>query len=369
MQSVRLKGVAKVTARLASGKRETYWYAWRGGPRLQGKPGSAEFIAAYAEAHKNRTKPREGSLAGLVGLYKASPEWKSNAASTKLQWSRWLDRISDATGPTAIGDFDIGALNDPDVREDLLAWRDQWADRPRSADYAMQVLSRVLSWSVDRRKLKINAAEGTEDLYVNNRADQIWTEDELALCVLGAESPEVAFILALACLTGLRREDLAELSWEHVGDVAIVKPTHKSGGAEVATVPLLAETKLLLEEIKARQARRQDEIRAAAIARDRPVPNFESRVLTNTRARPWTPSGLSHAVIDMRRPFGLTKRLHDARGTFGTRLRHASLTASEIADVLGWAEDRVKRLLATYIDRDAIVRGIAERIARNESRA
>jgi integrase len=367
--SVRLKGVAKVTARLASGARATYWYAWRGGPRLAGKPGSPEFVASYTKAVQSRTSPPAGSLAGLVALYKASPEWKSNAASTKAEWSRWLDRISDADGELAIGDFSLGALNDPDVREDILAWRDQWADRPRSADYAMQVLSRVLSWSVDRRKLKINAAEKVEDLYVNNRADQIWTDDELALVALGADSPEQGFVLALACLTGLRREDLADLTWDHVSDFAIVMPTHKSGGAETATVPLLAETKLLLAEIRAQQSRRQQEIRDTAARKDRGAPNFAPNVLTNTRARPWTPSGLSHAVLDLRTPFGLTKRLHDARGTFGTRLRHAGLTAPEIADVLGWAEDRVVRLLSTYVDRDTIVRAIAERIARNESRA
>ena len=46
------------------------------------------------------------------------------------------------------------------------------------------------------------------------------------------------------------------------------------------------------------------------------------------------------------------------------RLRRAGLTASEIADVLRWEEDRVTRLLSTYVDRDSIVRSIAERIGR-----
>jgi hypothetical protein len=46
MVKVELKGVAKVTS-----KRRTYWYAWRGGPRLRGEPGSPEFITSYHEAH------------------------------------------------------------------------------------------------------------------------------------------------------------------------------------------------------------------------------------------------------------------------------------------------------------------------------
>jgi len=42
MVRVDLKGVAKVTT-----KGRTYFYAWRGGPRLRGQPGSSEFMASY----------------------------------------------------------------------------------------------------------------------------------------------------------------------------------------------------------------------------------------------------------------------------------------------------------------------------------
>ena len=45
MVAVKLKGVHKVTA-----KGRTYFYAWRGGPRLPGEPGSPEFIEALAAA-------------------------------------------------------------------------------------------------------------------------------------------------------------------------------------------------------------------------------------------------------------------------------------------------------------------------------
>jgi hypothetical protein len=52
-------------------------------------------------------------------------------------------------------------------------------------------------------------------------------------------------------------------------------------------------------------------------------------------------------VVDAKTTAGIDKHLHDARGTFGTRLRKAGLTAPEIADVLAWEEERVERLLAT----------------------
>jgi hypothetical protein len=49
MVKVELRGVAKVTA-----KGRTYYYAWRGGPRLTGEPGSQEFLASYNEANADR---------------------------------------------------------------------------------------------------------------------------------------------------------------------------------------------------------------------------------------------------------------------------------------------------------------------------
>jgi hypothetical protein len=55
MVRVNLKGIAKVTA-----KGRTYWYAWRGGPRLRGEPGSAEFVQSYNEAIENRRTPDDG---------------------------------------------------------------------------------------------------------------------------------------------------------------------------------------------------------------------------------------------------------------------------------------------------------------------
>ena len=47
---VRLKGVNSRTKRLADGSLKTYYWAWKGGPPLPGKPGSPEFIAAYNAA-------------------------------------------------------------------------------------------------------------------------------------------------------------------------------------------------------------------------------------------------------------------------------------------------------------------------------
>jgi hypothetical protein len=51
---VNAKGLHWTVATLADGTKRTYWYAWRGGPRLIGEYGSPEFIASYNAAIATR---------------------------------------------------------------------------------------------------------------------------------------------------------------------------------------------------------------------------------------------------------------------------------------------------------------------------
>ena len=78
MVKVDLKGVAKVTA-----KGRTYWYAWRGGPRLRGEPGSPEFMASYHGAIEERRTPDQAQFRAIITAYKASDDYKKLADTTK----------------------------------------------------------------------------------------------------------------------------------------------------------------------------------------------------------------------------------------------------------------------------------------------
>src|SRR5579862_3634836 len=88
MVKVNLRGLAKVVS-----KGRTYWYAWRGGPRLRGEPGSPEFIASYNQAIEDRRIPEPGRFKAVVTRYRASDDYKGLAESTRKNWSPWLDRI------------------------------------------------------------------------------------------------------------------------------------------------------------------------------------------------------------------------------------------------------------------------------------
>ena len=169
-----LKGAFKVTA-----KGRTYWYAWRGpplGPRLQGAPGSPEFHASYVEAHAAFRVPDTGRFDSLVAAYKASDDYKTLAPSTKKAWTPWLDRIADHFGELRIAQFE----RPQKIRPIIVRWRSRWADKPRTADYALQVLSRVLSHAVDPLgKLAGNPCEGLKRLYDTDRSEIIWTDKDM----------------------------------------------------------------------------------------------------------------------------------------------------------------------------------------------
>jgi integrase len=338
MVKVELKGIAKITA-----KGRTYWYAWRGGPRLRGEPGSPEFMASYHEAVENHRMPDAARFRSLIVLYKASADYKKLAASTAKNWAPWLDRIADHFGDLRIAQFDRPEKIRPFIRR----WRNRWADKPRTADYGMQVLSRVLSHAVDPLgKLASNPCEGIKQLYTGSRSDVIWTAADIA-ALKQTCSAEIAQAVDVAVHTGLRLGDLLCLSWSHVRTDAIVIPTGKSKYRREAIIPLYDALRTVLANI----------------------PKRSPTVLTNSQHRPWTRDGLGSSFNKAKFAAGLADRdlhFHDLRGTAATRFYTAGLSERVIAEIMGWEEEHVARIIRHYVDRSAATKAIIAQL--NERR-
>jgi integrase len=322
---VELRGIAKVTA-----KGRTYYYAWRGGPRLRGEPGSPEFHASYNEAVESRRIPEPGQFKSLVIQYKASSEYKKLADTTRKNWSPWLDHIADYFGDLRIVQFDRPEKIRPVIRR----WRNQWANKPRTADYGMQVLSRLLSHAVDPLgKIASNPCEGIKQLYSSDRAEIIWTDSDIA--DLKRTCPvEVAHAVDLASHTGLRLSDLLRLSWSHVGEDAIVFATGKSRGRREAIIPLYDDLRNVLASI----------------------PKRSPTILSNQLFRPWKSNGFGTAFNRAKIRAGMNDRdlhFHDLRGTAATKFYIAGLSIRVIAEILAWSEDQVERIIRRYVGRAA----------------
>lgn len=324
-------------------KLKEYWYAWRNGPRLHSKPDTPAFVQELADAVAARNAPDHSKLAGLIAQYRASDEFAGLADSTKELWLPWLDKIRDHFGSLSLRQFDRAA-----TKRDIRRWHSSKKATPRVADTGLQVLSRVLSFGVAEGKLGSNQCEGIPHLYHSNRADLIWTSDDLRV-LLAHASPEVAQVVKLAALTGLRRGDLLKLAWSHVhldGNYIELK-TAKSRGRRSVLIPITPELRATLEAIPKRAA----------------------TVLTSSKKRPWTGDGFGSSWWKTQQDAGLgdsALTFHDLRGTAATNFFRAGFTNREIAETLGWSEERVERLIERYVKRDEIIK---DRIKRLEQAA
>jgi integrase len=337
MVKIDLLGIAKVTA-----KGHTYYYAWRGGPRLRGEPGSPEFMQSYNEAIADRRITDDGRFRFLVAAYKAGA-FDKLAPSTRKLWGPWLDQIADYFGELRITQFD----RPHKIRPVILRWRNQWTDKPRTADYGLQVLSSVLAHAVDPLgKIAGNPCEGIKRLYTGDRSEIIWTEADIAR-VKAMCSPEITHAIDLAASTGLRRGDLLRLAWSHVSDDAITIKTGKSGGKVEAMIPLYDA----LRDVLAR------------------IPKRSPTILTNSLGRPWTPEGCATSFNRAKVRAGMADanlHFHDLRGTAATRFYTAGLPERVIAEIMGWQEETVAKIIRRYVGRSAATKALIATLNRNE---
>lgn len=322
---VRLKGLNSKTKVLADGTKRTYWYAWKGGPRIEGKPGTPEFMASYNAAVTARRTPAAGTLFSIMQGFQASDAFLSLRESTRRDYVRYIKLIE-----VEFGDFPLGALTDRRTRGEFMAWRDRLALRSRrQADYAWSVLARILSWALDRGLILANPCERGGRLYRAARADKVWTDaDEAAF--LGRAPTHLHLPLMLALWTGQRQGDLLRLPWSAY-DGSTIRLMQGKTGARVV-VPVGGPLKAMLD----------------ATERKSPV------ILLNSDRRPWTSDGFRTSWGKACKAAGITGlTFHDLRGTAVSRLALAGCSEAEIATLTGHALTNVRSILDShYLNRD-----------------
>ncbi len=322
---VRLRGINAVTKKLADGRAVTYWYVWKGGPRLVGEPGTPEFIASYNAAVAQRRPAQAGTLLGILIDYQRSAEFLSLAEYTRRDYKKLIKAIE-----AEFADFPLAALADKRTRGEFLAWRDRLSVHSRrQADYAIAVLARVLAWALDRGLVEVNPAARANKLYRSKRVDNVWTaDDEKAFLAKAPEHLRRAITLAL--WTGQRQGDLLRLPWSAY-DGERIRLKQRKTGARV-TLPVGAPLKAVLDTTK-RQA---------------------VTVLTTEAGTSWTESGFRASWRTACKRAGITGlTFHDLRGTAVTRLALAGCSEAEIATITGHSLRDVGAILdAHYLKRD-----------------
>ncbi|QSR15651.1 tyrosine-type recombinase/integrase [Novosphingobium sp. KA1] len=330
---VRIKGLHKVNAKLASGKRVTYYYAWRGGPRLEGEPGSPEFMSNYNAAIARQRNRNEDLLISVLDRFEESSEFAALAERTRKDYRRQLIVIE-----REFADFPIAALEDRRTRGEFLAWRERLAVKSRrQADYAFAVLARTMSWAYNRGIVPLNPCERPGRLYKASRSENVWSDaDEQAFYAAAPQHLHLALTLAL--WTGQRQGDLLHLKWAAF-DGKTIRLRQRKTKVSIA-VPTGAPLRQALERTRARYA-----------AEGKSLPDT---ILATERGTQWTESGFRASWRKACIKAGISGlTFHDLRGTAVTRLAIAGATVPEIAAITGHSLKEVGTILDThYMHRD-----------------
>jgi integrase len=320
---VKLKGIHAIHRRLATGRLVTYYYAWRGGPRLVGEPGSPEFVASYQAAHSNRRTPDRSSVRSIIVAFRGSPEFAKLAAQTAANYTRYLAKIE-----RAFADLPLEALDDPRVTRDFLDWRDNIGARsPSDADNAWKVLMRLISWARACGLTTYRPPERIERLYHSDRSEKIWTEEHIAAFM--AVAPDyLQRVLVIALETGQRQADLLQLPWSAYDGQWIRLKQRKTG--RKVNVPVTRLLRSVLEN----------------------TPRASPVILANSLGRPWLARTFREAWLRATRAAGIDDlHFHDLRGTAVTRLAEAGCTEAEIATITGHTLASVNSILERYLAR------------------
>lgn len=338
---ISLKGIHTVKRKLADGEVRVHRYCWRGGPKLEGAPGSPEFTASYLAAVAGKKRPPQGTLFDLISEFKKTSDFLGLAPSTRKAYQSYFKIIEDE-----FGSMPLGALKDLRVRGDFKAWRDRMANTPRAADYAWTVLARVLSVAKDRGRITVNPCERGGRLYSGGRAEKVWSEDNLAKLFAQASKPMYQAVM-MALWTGQRQGDLLRLTWAAY-DGKTIKLTQSKTKRNIV-IPVSSTLRAILKE----------------------TPKVSTTILTGARNKPWTSYGFQTMWQRLLAKAGIEDlTFHDLRGSAVVRLALSGCTVPEIVSITGHSLKDAEAILDKhYLSRDVkLAESAIRKLMRKERR-
>jgi integrase len=91
------------------------------------------------------------------------------------------------------------------------------------------------------------------------------------------------------------------------------------------------------------------------------IPKRATTVLTNGRGRPWKelPFNYYKNAAGMK---GRNLHFHDLRGTACTRFYAAGLDERDVAEIMGWEEAHVAKIIRRYVGRGAATKAMIRKL-------
>ena len=256
-------------------------------------------INATMDGWRDETIP--GSIGDIVCRYRASPDFKRLAASTRKRYMHFLKMLERDCATQPITAIDAAWLYEV---------RDGMAETPNSADKMLKVLSILLNFAVARGLRQDNPARHVKRIG-GSKPFEPWPDS--ALERLRAEAnPRMVWAVELALYTGQRLGDVLAMQWGHIKDGLIEVAQQKTG--ERLFIPVHPHLGNVLGRI----------------------PRVGTNIVHRQDGRRYSRDGFLTMLRREQQRLGLTGlQFHGLRHTAGRRLAEAGATDREIMAILG----------------------------------
>lgn len=355
MTDIDMKGRFRTThKKLASGQKKIYYHTKPGGTlffECYGQPLVKPYPTAFIEAYKDTVKTEpgptmvEGDCAQFIIDYLSSPKFEAKAEQTQAGYIVALNHARSEFGKAS-----IAVIEDRRFRGAILNWQQKHAKAsPRQADLNVQLLSLALDHAYKRGLLMHNPAKDIDNLYARPEDKRPW-EDYHGDAFLDGATQQESDAYWLARYTGLRRTDLARVTWSSWNGDRLDLKTSKGRGKRRVIIPLTPEAQAFLQQLKDRQAGQE------AVT-----------MLVGTRGRPVQPRRIGDLVNTRAGKLELDRTLHNLRNTYARDLIRAGFSHEDIAETMGWTLEDVRQMSRVYVHQDEINTAKITRLQQNRT--
>ena len=304
---------------------KSLWFEKRGWPTIKFQNQDATSPAFYAEyaailRGEFEKRPLEATTSDrrtfnkLIASYEKSHRYKKLAASTRKPYDRVL-RMLERT----IGNGDPKNLR----RKDVIQMRDALSDKPRFADYSVQVTRILMEHAIDIGWVDTNHAKGVKLLGPTRNKRLPWppatvdTFREVA-------GPRELLLFELLLGTGQRIGDVLDMKWHEIVEGGVWVVQNKTG--KRLWIPFGQRLLTLLAN----------------------TPKRSLHIVTNAAGDgPWTYDGAQNAIHKIRKKIGAEAYdIHSLRYTAASEMALAGCDDEEIAAVTGQTLQMVKHYTA-----------------------
>lgn len=359
-----------VSAEVSRHGKSFYYFRKRGAPRkirLPGKPGDADFMAAYhaclagqpLSAQRHEPEIRQiipvtdrKSLRWLCQQYLTSRLFRGYDVKTRRPRQSILNQLCELpisdTNPKKMGEAPFDELHSKAIRR----IRDRKADTPEAANNWLKAFKALFKWAAGEEHCSNNPAKDVPKIRVKTEGHHTWTLEEVeqweAFYPIGTR-PRLA--LSLLLYTGGRRADVVVYGPQHIRDGSLTYTQNKNRNNHpvTLTLPVLPH---LAAAIAATKIKHMTFI-VSDYGKPYTIEGF------GKRWRKWaTAAGLPHCT-----PHGLRK-------AGATRAAENGATTSQLMAIFGWQDIKQAELYTRRASQKTLAAdGMNTIIARNKTRS